>query len=140
MTDDTTDDGVDRPEWLTDAIDAYDDEEAQRAEELAAEFEPTAATDDADPTAVGTPATGATADTGKSPGVAAALSLLWPGLGQLYSGEYLRAGGFFLAGVATFMLIFVAIGVLLYPFVAVAAAFDAYATAADPDYPGGVAA
>ena len=46
----------------------------------------------------------------KSPGVAAVLSFLWPGLGQIYNGEGTKAALFIIAQIVNFFLTFVLIG------------------------------
>jgi TM2 domain-containing membrane protein YozV len=62
----------------------------------------------------------------KSPGVAAVLSFLWPGLGQIYNGEGLKAVLFISAQIVNFFLTFVVIGFFTGFVVWVWAMIDAY--------------
>jgi TM2 domain-containing membrane protein YozV len=62
----------------------------------------------------------------KSSGVALLLSLLWPGAGQIYLGRIGAGAGFMVGSLAAFMLIFLVVGILLYPAVLIWAMVDAY--------------
>ena len=61
----------------------------------------------------------------KSPGVAALLSLLFTGAGQVYCGRAGRGVAFFFAAMFSALLIFVLIGLILLPIVWIWAAIDA---------------
>lgn len=67
----------------------------------------------------------------KSPGVAALLSLLIPGLGHLYSGNPIAAVFWFLSAAAAVALIAVFIGIILAPCVWVGAMIHAYISTAN---------
>jgi TM2 domain-containing membrane protein YozV len=62
----------------------------------------------------------------KSPGIAAVLSFIWPGAGQIYNGQIAKGIILLAVSVITFLLIFIAIGCCLYPIVWVFAIYDAY--------------
>lgn len=65
----------------------------------------------------------------QSPGIAALLSFLWPGVGQIYNGQIITG---FLLVVLSFifaMLCFVIIGIPFYIMIWVLAVYDAYHTA-----------
>lgn len=61
--------------------------------------------------------------------MAAVLSFLWPGLGQIYNGEGLKAVLFILAQIINFVLAFVFIGFLTGLVVWIWAMIDAYRAA-----------
>lgn len=65
----------------------------------------------------------------KSPVLAAILSLIIPGLGQLYNGQVAKAFICVLISVFIFLTIFILIGILLTPVWWVLCAYDAYKTA-----------
>jgi|GEM_PF-4062958 len=62
----------------------------------------------------------------KSPGLAAVLSLIVPGAGQVYAGHVARGVAFFVAAVISWVLIFFLIGFILLPVVAIGGAVDAH--------------
>jgi len=62
----------------------------------------------------------------KSPGVAAILSILVPGLGHLYSGNPLSAVFWFLAAAIAGALIYILIGFVLLPVVWIGSVIHAY--------------
>jgi len=62
----------------------------------------------------------------KSPGVAAVLSFLWPGLGQIYNGEGLKAVLFILAQIVNLLLTAILVGFLTGFVVWIWAMVDAY--------------
>lgn len=65
----------------------------------------------------------------KNPAVAAILSFLINGLGQVYNGQIGRGIAFFIIGIILFLTIFVLIGVILYPLFWIYNVYDAYETA-----------
>lgn len=65
----------------------------------------------------------------KNPGVAAVLSALWIGLGQIYNGEVLKGLLFMVFGVIALLSIIVLIGFILAPLFWIYNIFDAYTTA-----------
>ncbi len=46
----------------------------------------------------------------KNPGIAAVLSFFYPGLGQLYNGQFLKAGVFMVLQAINILLCFIIIG------------------------------
>lgn len=62
----------------------------------------------------------------KNPGVAAVLSFLWPGLGQIYNGQILKAIVFIVVQVVNVLLAFVLIGFLTGFIIWVWSVVDAY--------------
>jgi len=62
----------------------------------------------------------------KSPGIAAVLSFLWPGLGQIYNGQFGKGIAFIILSAIAAVLIFVLIGCLLYPAIWIYGMYDAY--------------
>jgi TM2 domain-containing membrane protein YozV len=67
----------------------------------------------------------------KSPGVAAVLSVLVPGLGHLYSGNPMSAVFWFVSAFISALLILVAIGIFLFPVVWLGAIVHAYVSTAN---------
>jgi len=65
----------------------------------------------------------------KSPGLAAVLSFLYPGLGQIYNGQVGKAILFIILGAISIGLMFVVIGYFLYPIIWIIGMVDAYNTA-----------
>lgn len=66
---------------------------------------------------------------GGNPFVAAALSALFPGLGQLYNRELKKALAFIVGSILAVLSVVVVVGVVLYPAVWVYSIYDAYRTA-----------
>jgi len=66
---------------------------------------------------------------GKSAGLAAVLSFLWCGLGQIYNGEIAKGVLFMILYVISFLLIFVVIGVFTTLALWIWGMVDAYRTA-----------
>jgi len=62
----------------------------------------------------------------KSPGLAAVLSLFFPGVGQVYNGRFLSALLWFALAGLSWLLMFIFIGYLTTPLVHFIAAFCAY--------------
>jgi len=62
----------------------------------------------------------------KSPAVAVLLSLFLTGAGQIYCGRAGRGAAFFAAWFVSFLLVFVAIGIVLLPVVWIWAAIDSH--------------
>ena len=62
----------------------------------------------------------------KSPGLAVALSLLFPGVGQIYNGQVGEAILFIILGVISIGLMSVVAGFFLYPIIWVIGMVDAY--------------
>lgn len=65
----------------------------------------------------------------KNPGVAAVLSFLICGLGQIYNGQIGKGIGFFIAAGVSGLLCTVVIGFILLPIVWIYNIYDAYKTA-----------
>ncbi|ACB83952.1 TM2 domain-containing protein [Natranaerobius thermophilus] len=65
----------------------------------------------------------------KNPGVAAVLSFLWAGLGQIYNGQIGKGIAIMIVQVINAFLIFVMIGFITYPIVWIWMIYDAYKTA-----------
>lgn len=65
----------------------------------------------------------------KNPTIAAILSFLFVGLGQIYNGEVAKGIGFMVIAVLLFLTIFVVIGVVLYPAFYIYQIYEAYKTA-----------
>jgi len=65
----------------------------------------------------------------KSPGLAAVLSFLFTGLGQIYNGQVGKAILFIVLGAISIGLMFVVIGFILYPIIWIIGIVDAYNTA-----------
>jgi TM2 domain-containing membrane protein YozV len=65
----------------------------------------------------------------RSPGLAAVLSFLYPGLGQIYNGQIGKAILFIILGAIFIGLMFVGIGFILYPIIWIIGMVDAYNTA-----------
>jgi len=65
----------------------------------------------------------------KSPGIAAVLSFIFIGLGQIYNGEIGKGIAFLVIGVVFVFLMFVLIGLVLYPLFWIYNIYDAYKTA-----------
>ncbi|TCJ20294.1 hypothetical protein E0L93_01965 [Rubrobacter taiwanensis] len=65
----------------------------------------------------------------KSAGLAAVLSFLIPGLGQIYNGQILKGLVVFIIGAINASLTSVLIGFVTYPVVVIYATYDAYRTA-----------
>lgn len=65
----------------------------------------------------------------KNPGVAAVLSFLFTGLGQIYNGEIGKGLLFVFLGIVNALLMFIVIGFITYPLFWVFNIYDAYKTA-----------
>ncbi|MGH7948244.1 MAG: zinc ribbon domain-containing protein [Candidatus Binataceae bacterium] len=65
----------------------------------------------------------------KSPGLAAVLSFLWCGLGQIYNGEIGKGVAMLAAYMVSVILIFVVIGLITTPILWIWGMIDAYNTA-----------
>lgn len=65
----------------------------------------------------------------RSPGLAAVLSFLWPGLGQIYNGQFGKAIAFILVGIILVLSMFILIGFILYPLFWFYNIYDAYRSA-----------
>jgi TM2 domain-containing membrane protein YozV/RNA polymerase subunit RPABC4/transcription elongation factor Spt4 len=65
----------------------------------------------------------------KNPGIAAVLSFLFTGLGQIYNGQIGKGIAFIVAGFVCLVLIIVLIGILLYPLFWIYNIYDAYKSA-----------
>ncbi|HHT18487.1 MAG: zinc ribbon domain-containing protein [Euryarchaeota archaeon] len=65
----------------------------------------------------------------KSPGLAAVLSALWVGLGQIYNGEIGKGLGLMVAYIISALLILVLIGIITTPILWIYGIYDAYDTA-----------
>lgn len=65
----------------------------------------------------------------KSSGIAAIASFFIPGLGQIYNGEIGKGFMFIIISIIFFILIFAAIGLILFPLFWVYNIYDAYKTA-----------
>lgn len=65
----------------------------------------------------------------KSPGIAAVLSFLFTGLGQIYNGQIGKGIGFLLLGIIFALTALVLIGFILYPIFWIYNVYDAYSTA-----------
>lgn len=65
----------------------------------------------------------------KNEGLAAILSLLFPGLGQLYNGETNKGILFIVVGIVLAITIFLIIGIVAYPAFAIYNIYDAYSSA-----------
>ena len=65
----------------------------------------------------------------KNTGIAAVLSALFPGLGQIYNGQISKAVLFIIVGFLLALTIFIIIGIILYPLFWIYNVYDAYNTA-----------
>ncbi len=65
----------------------------------------------------------------KNPSLAAILSLLFTGLGQVYNGQITKGILFIIIGVVLAALIFFLVGIVLYPLFWIYNIYDAYSTA-----------
>jgi len=65
----------------------------------------------------------------KNPGIAAVLSFLFVGLGQIYNGQIGKGLAFFVLGIVLAMSMFIIIGLILYPIFWIYTIYDAYNTA-----------
>ena len=65
----------------------------------------------------------------KNPGVAAVLSALWVGLGQIYNGEIGKGLVLIVVYIISWVLIFVFIGLVTTPIIWIYGIYDAYNTA-----------
>ena len=65
----------------------------------------------------------------KNPGVAAVLSFIYPGLGQIYNEEIKKGIIFVVIGIALVFSMFLLIGFILYPTFWAYNVYDAYKTA-----------
>jgi len=77
----------------------------------------------------GTPTYQQTAFQEKNPGVAAVLSALWVGFGQIYNGEIVKGIILIVFYVISVLLIFVFIGIITTPILWIFGIYDAYNTA-----------
>lgn len=75
----------------------------------------------------------------KSPGLAAVLSFLWCGLGQIYNGEIGKGVAMLAAYIVSVVLIFIAIGLVTTPLLWIWGMIDAYNTAERLNREAGVA-
>lgn len=66
---------------------------------------------------------------GKDPGLAAVISIIAPGLGQIYNEQFVKGIIVFVAMIVSVLLIGAGIGLLLAPLVFGYAVYDAYKTA-----------
>lgn len=66
----------------------------------------------------------------KSPGIAAVLSFIWSGLGQIYNGQILKGLLVMLIQAVNVALMWILIGFFLYPIVWIWGMYDAYSVAA----------
>lgn len=66
---------------------------------------------------------------GKDAGLAVVLSVVLPGLGQVYNEQFIKGIAVFVAFVVSVLLIAGGIGLILAPVVFIYAAYDAYKTA-----------
>lgn len=76
---------------------------------------------------------------GKSSGLAAVLSFLWCGLGQIYNGQIGKGLIFAVAYVISFLMIFIAIGLITTPVLWIWGMVDAYKTAENLNREAGLA-
>lgn len=76
----------------------------------------------------------------KNPGLAAVLSFLITGLGQIYNGQIGKGIGLLIAAVVSAALCTVIIGFVLLPIIWIYGIYDAYKTAEKINQGGGVAA
>ncbi|MDN5375132.1 MAG: hypothetical protein PWQ39_172 [Thermacetogenium sp.] len=76
----------------------------------------------------------------KNPGLAAVLSFLITGLGQIYNGQIGKGIGLIVAAGIAGLLCFVVIGFVLLPIIWIYGIYDAYKTAEKINQGGGVAA
>jgi len=67
----------------------------------------------------------------KNPGLAAVLSFIFTGLGQIYNGQIGKGIGFLVLGIIFALTIFFLIGLILYPVFWIYNIYDAYRTAKD---------
>jgi len=65
----------------------------------------------------------------KNPGLAAVLSFLWTGLGQIYNGQIGKGIAFLIIGIINGLLMFVIIGFITAPIWWIFNIYDAYSTA-----------
>ncbi|MFC3957516.1 TM2 domain-containing protein [Halovivax cerinus] len=65
----------------------------------------------------------------KNPGLAAAASFLWTGLGQVYNGQIGKGIGFIVLQMVNVLLMFVLIGLITFPLTWIYGIYDAYKTA-----------
>lgn len=73
----------------------------------------------------------------KNPGLAAVLSFLITGLGQIYNGQIGKGIGFLVAAVIAGVLCSVVIGFVLFPVIWIYGTYDAYKTAEKINSQGG---
>ena len=71
----------------------------------------------------------ATSQVAKNPGIAAVLSFLFVGLGQIYNGQIGKGALFIVLGIVCVALMFVLIGFIAYPILWFYGMYDAYKTA-----------
>lgn len=64
-----------------------------------------------------------------NPALAAVLSFLFVGLGQIYNGETGKGLGFIAIAIVLFFTIFIGIGIILYPAFCIYQIYDAYKVA-----------
>ncbi len=65
----------------------------------------------------------------KNPGIAAVLSFLFTGLGQIYNGQIAKGIVFVILGIVFLATVIVLIGFILYPLFWIYNIYDAYSTA-----------
>lgn len=65
----------------------------------------------------------------KDPGIAAILSFLYTGLGQIYNGQIGKGIGMIVAYLVSWLLMFVAIGFITTPIIWIWGIYDAYKSA-----------
>lgn len=65
----------------------------------------------------------------KNTGLAAILGFFFPGVGQIYNGQFGKAVAFFIANVVNFLLTFIIVGFLTGFITALISAYDAYRSA-----------
>ena len=65
----------------------------------------------------------------KNPGVAAVLSFLFCGLGQIYNGEIAKGIVILIAQIVNVLLMFVGVGLITYPLLWIIGVWDAYTIA-----------
>jgi TM2 domain-containing membrane protein YozV len=65
----------------------------------------------------------------KNPGLAALLSFIWTGPGQIYNGQVGKGFGLMILDIVNFFLIFIGIGIITGLIIRIYSVFDAYTTA-----------
>lgn len=65
----------------------------------------------------------------KNPGIAAVLSFLFTGLGQIYNGQIRKGISFIVVGIVCLVLVIVLVGFILYPLFWIYNIYDAYSSA-----------